>query len=62
MGTNPFEIPYFRKVENYNNINAILETVLELGANFLPPPSLYSLVRGQKGRSEILNRRFVIVS
>jgi|GEM_PF-2245869 len=32
---NLFEIPYFRKVENYNNINAILETVLELGVNFL---------------------------
>lgn len=34
---NLFEIPYFRKVENYNNINAILETVLELGVNFLQP-------------------------
>lgn len=24
MGANLFEIPYFRKVENYTNINAIL--------------------------------------
>ncbi len=55
---NLFEIPYFRKVENYNNINAILETVLELGVNFLQPLYPYVTIRDKKS---LARSQFVVL-